>query len=115
MPTDNLLAAKPGIECRVVSIGALSAHPLWNERQAVRTGHATTTLVRTTAVDDPKTPVNLLIDPGLSGAFADRFARIAEEVALDAGARLPGQGRVPADPVEVEEAVWAQARGLAGA
>lgn len=56
---------KTGIDCRVVSIGALSAHPLWGERGSVRTGHATTTLVRTTATNDPKTAVNLLIDPGL--------------------------------------------------
>jgi len=53
------------IEIRVVSIGALSAHPLWDERQPVRTGHATTTLIRTHAIDDPKTPVTILVDPGL--------------------------------------------------
>ena len=46
------------IETRVISIGALAAHPLWEERAAVRTGHATTTLVRTGGM-------TLLVDPGL--------------------------------------------------
>lgn len=46
------------MECRIISIGALPAHPLWGERVAVRTGHATTTLVRTASV-------TLLVDPGL--------------------------------------------------
>lgn len=56
---------KTGIEYRVISIGALPAHRLWGERDPIRTGHATTTLVRTTAIEDPKTAVNLLVDPGL--------------------------------------------------
>lgn len=34
------------LDVRVISIGTLSEHPLWNERSPVRTGHATTTLVR---------------------------------------------------------------------
>jgi glyoxylase-like metal-dependent hydrolase (beta-lactamase superfamily II) len=54
---------------RVISIGALEAHPLWKERDPVRTGHATTTLVR--AGD-----MNLLIDPGLPGDIL--VARLAE-------------------------------------
>lgn len=54
-----------GIDYRVISIGALAANRLWGERTPVRTGHATTSLVRTTASDDPKTTVNLLVDPGL--------------------------------------------------
>lgn len=43
---------------RIISIGALSAHPLWNERHAVRTGHATTTLI--TAGE-----AKILVDPSL--------------------------------------------------
>lgn len=58
---------------RVISIGALEAHPLWNERDPVRTGHATTTLVR--AGD-----VSLLIDPGLPGDIL--VARLAERANL---------------------------------
>lgn len=46
------------MDVRVISIGALSAHPLWGEREPVRTGHATTTLVRTERA-------SVLVDPGL--------------------------------------------------
>lgn len=46
------------IDVRVVSIGAMAANPLWNERTPVRTGHATTTLIR----GDDRT---ILVDPGL--------------------------------------------------
>lgn len=56
----------------------------------------------------------LLIDPGMSGAFHNRFARIAEMVAQDEGARIPGAGRQAADPVDVDDAAWALAQGLAG-
>src|SRR6056297_3045211 len=49
----------------------------------------------------------LLIDPGVSGAFHDRFARIAEAVAQDEGARIPGAARRTADPADVDEAAWA--------
>jgi glyoxylase-like metal-dependent hydrolase (beta-lactamase superfamily II) len=61
------------MESRVISIGALSAHPLWNEKQAVRTGHATTTLVR--AGD-----AVILIDPGLPAPALQ--ARLAERAGL---------------------------------
>lgn len=46
------------LEYRIISIGALDAHPLRGERHAARTGHATTVLVRSgqTAI---------LVDPGL--------------------------------------------------
>jgi glyoxylase-like metal-dependent hydrolase (beta-lactamase superfamily II) len=46
-------------DVRVISIGCLAAHPLWNEREPVRQGHATTTLVRagsTTIIVDPALP-----------------------------------------------------------
>lgn len=43
---------------RIISIGALAAHPLWNERSPVRTGHATTSLITTK-------DANILVDPGL--------------------------------------------------
>lgn len=46
------------IELRIISIGTLSAHPLWGERQPVRTGHATCTLVRSGKRA-------IVIDPGL--------------------------------------------------
>ncbi len=72
-----------GPDCRVISIGALSAHPLWNERAPVRTGHATTVLVRTTAVDDPRRTVNLLVDPGLPEPAL--VARLHERSGLEPG------------------------------
>jgi glyoxylase-like metal-dependent hydrolase (beta-lactamase superfamily II) len=53
----------------VISIGTLAAHPLWEERVDVRTGHATTTLV--TAGD-----ANILVDPGLPGRIL--AARLGE-------------------------------------
>ncbi len=46
------------MDFRVISIGALSANPIWGERAAVRTGHTTTTLIRA----GKKT---ILVDPGL--------------------------------------------------
>jgi glyoxylase-like metal-dependent hydrolase (beta-lactamase superfamily II) len=46
------------IDARVISIGCLSAHPLWGERAPVRTGHATTTLIRSSGA-------TILVDPGL--------------------------------------------------
>ncbi len=45
-------------DVRVISIGALAAHPLRGERTPVRTGHATTTLVQLGAM-------RLLVDPSL--------------------------------------------------
>ncbi|MBL8990400.1 MAG: MBL fold metallo-hydrolase [Phycisphaerae bacterium] len=46
------------MDVRVISIGCLSANPLWGEKAAVRTGHATTTLVRVG-------PTVIVVDPGL--------------------------------------------------
>lgn len=55
------------IDFRIVSIGALAAHPLWDERTAVRTGHATTTLVRSGKA-------TMLVDPALpTAALAARL------------------------------------------
>jgi glyoxylase-like metal-dependent hydrolase (beta-lactamase superfamily II) len=61
------------LEYRVISIGALSHHPLWEERAAVRTAHATTTLVRT----DDRT---ILVDPGLPAEAL--VARLNERAGL---------------------------------
>lgn len=57
------------IDVRIISIGTLARHPLWGEPVAVRTGHATTTLIRSGKV-------TILVDPGLP---ADALrARLAE-------------------------------------
>lgn len=61
------------VDTRVISIGALAAHPLWGETQPVRTGHATTTLIRA----DDRT---ILIDPGLPAAALE--ARLGERANL---------------------------------
>lgn len=47
------------LDYRVISIGALAAHPLWNEKGERRPAHATTTLVRrddAVVVVDPSLP-----------------------------------------------------------
>lgn len=51
------------MELRVISIGALAAHPLWNEKGPARVGHATTTLIRVgkaLILVDPALPENVL-------------------------------------------------------
>jgi (2R)-3-sulfolactate dehydrogenase (NADP+) len=53
----------------------------------------------------------ILIDPG-QGAFYDRLATLAEIVSQDEGARMPGQGKMPAQTVEVPQALWQQLRDL---
>ncbi|MEM1422990.1 MAG: MBL fold metallo-hydrolase [Planctomycetota bacterium] len=61
-------------EARIISIGALDAHPLWDERSPVRSGHATTTLVRTA-------DLVMLVDPGLPGEIMT--ARLKERANLE--------------------------------
>ena len=46
------------INYRIISIGTLAAHPLWEERTPVRGGHATTTLITTDNA-------NIIVDPSL--------------------------------------------------
>ena len=60
-------------EFKVISIGSLAAHPLWNESQDVRTGHATTTLIESS---DAK----ILIDPSLPPQIL--VARLSERANL---------------------------------
>lgn len=57
------------MDVRVISIGCLDAHPLWGEKEAVRTGHATTTLIRSRQH-------TILVDPGLPAPILQ--ARLAE-------------------------------------
>lgn len=59
---------------RVISIGTLDTNPFWAREDEPRTGHATTTLVRSgDAV--------VLVDPGLPGAALD--ARLKERSGLE--------------------------------
>lgn len=59
------------VDVRVISIGTLAANPLWGEKpgSTVRTGHATTTLIRS----GKRT---ILVDPGLPDAAV--AARLGE-------------------------------------
>jgi (2R)-3-sulfolactate dehydrogenase (NADP+) len=56
----------------------------------------------------------LLMDPEGSPDFYERLSQISEGVALDADARMPGQGKTEQDPVELSAAIWDQTLGLAG-
>ena len=52
------------VSFRVISIGALAAHPLWGERGDVRPAHATTTLItlgNTRILVDPSLPPQILL------------------------------------------------------
>ena len=55
----------------------------------------------------------VLIDPAAGQAFYERLAQVAEAVALDEGARMPGQYKTPAQAVEVPDTLWDLATGLA--
>ncbi|MCC6676052.1 MAG: MBL fold metallo-hydrolase [Phycisphaerales bacterium] len=61
------------MDLRIISIGTLAAHPLWGERGQARTGHATTTLIRS---GDKA----ILVDPGLPEAALT--ARLGERANL---------------------------------
>lgn len=68
---ENVRRLMAGIRVDIISIGALARNRLWGESQAVRTGHATTTLIRTGKH-------NILIDPGLPEVALQ--ARLKERV-----------------------------------
>jgi glyoxylase-like metal-dependent hydrolase (beta-lactamase superfamily II) len=63
------------MDWRIISIGALAAHPLWGEKAPVRTGHATTTLIRSGERV-------ILVDPGLPEQAL--VARLSERAGLRA-------------------------------
>ena len=51
------------LQFRVISIGTLGAHPLWNEKGAVREAHSTTTLIESgnrKIIVDPSLPPQIL-------------------------------------------------------
>lgn len=57
----------------------------------------------------------ILMDPATYGDhFADRFARVADAVAQQDGARIPGANRVAMDVIDVPDALWTQTLSLAG-
>lgn len=64
------------MDYRIISIGTLSKHPLWDRPQQPRTAHATTTLIRT----ESKT---ILVDPALPEQVLT--ARLAERAGITLG------------------------------
>ena len=54
----------------------------------------------------------ILVDPNVSEGFAARLAVLAENVALDPGARIPGQSRTTLASVEVAPEVWTRLEEL---
>src|SRR3954470_4878270 len=63
----------PQIRFDIISIGTLSRNRLWGESEAVRTPHATTTLIRSAKR-------TILVDPGLPAAALG--ARLFERTGL---------------------------------
>jgi (2R)-3-sulfolactate dehydrogenase (NADP+) len=58
----------------------------------------------------------ILMDPTTYGDdFSARFARVAEAVAAQDGARIPGADRRVRDVVDVPDALWALVETLAAA
>ena len=56
----------------------------------------------------------IMIDPVVSGDFFERVQTLAEEIEGQEGARIPGRNKVDADPVDVDDALWAKLKALAG-
>ena len=84
------------MQLRIISIGAPSSNPLWGEKPgaAVRTGHATTTLIQSGKK-------NILIDPGLPAPILAQ--RLGDRITLaEAGDERPrgGIGRKQIDASE---------------
>ncbi|MEP1520774.1 Ldh family oxidoreductase [Ascidiaceihabitans sp.] len=57
----------------------------------------------------------IIMDPSVTDGFGERMTELAQAVSQDEGARMPGQNRLAADPVEVPDAVWDLVTGLAEA
>lgn len=61
------------MDIRIISIGAMAYNELWGEKEPVRTGHATTTLIASGGA-------KILVDPGLPGQIL--AARLGERANL---------------------------------
>ena len=51
----------------------------------------------------------------MNPATEQEIAQIAEGIAQDPGARMPGQGKQPQDPVQLEDGIWDLTQSLAAA
>lgn len=54
----------------------------------------------------------ILIDPSASSDFFSRIQTLAEAIAQDEGARMPGRNKVDQDPVEVSDELWNKLSGM---
>ncbi len=68
-------------DLRIISLGSLAAHPLWNERAPVRTPHATTSLI---TISGPAAPTRILVDPSLPAQLL--LPRLKERANLEPSA-----------------------------
>ena len=56
----------------------------------------------------------ILIDPAQSSEFFNRIQTLAEAIAQDEGARMPGRNKVDQDPIEVADELWEKLSGMLG-
>lgn len=56
----------------------------------------------------------ILIDPAQSSEFFSRIQTLAEAIAQDEGARMPGRNKVDSDPIEVADELWGKLSGMLG-
>ena len=54
----------------------------------------------------------ILIDPSASSDFFTRIQTLAEVIAEDEGARMPGRNKVDSDPIEVADELWEKLSGM---
>lgn len=54
----------------------------------------------------------ILIDPSASNDFFTRIQTLADAIAADEGARMPGRNKVDGDPIEVADELWAKLSGM---
>ncbi len=90
------------VEYRIISIGTLAAHPLWDEQGQVRTGHATTTMISADGA-------HILVDPSLPAQAL--LARLSERAGVEA-CRITHVFLTSADPLHrrglaaFDDAAW---------
>ena len=56
----------------------------------------------------------ILIDPSASSDFFTRVQTLADAIAQDEGARMPGRNKMDNDPIEVADELWEKLSGMLG-
>lgn len=54
----------------------------------------------------------IIIDPSASNDFFTRIQMLADAIAQDEGARMPGRNKVDNDPIEVADELWGKLSGM---